>query len=140
MTQHPVWVSALRLLLGVLLLATSGGKLLDLAGFAKVVGTYRIFPDWLLLPAGIGLAAAELALALSLLAGYRLGETALAAAALHVAFLLWSALALARGLEIANCGCFGVFWERPLTRWTLLEDLGLAAACLGLWHGTRRSA
>ena len=140
MTRHPLWVTALRLLLGALLLTTAGGKLLDLAGFAKVVGTYRILPDWLLLPAGLGLALAELALAIALVAGFRLAEMALAAAALHVVFLLWSALALTRGLEIANCGCFGVFWARPLTKWTLLEDLLLAAACLGLWRGARRTA
>lgn len=40
-------------------------------------------------------------------------------------------LALHRGLQIANCGCFGVYWARPLTAVTLVEDaLLLALACL----------
>jgi hypothetical protein len=35
--------------------------------------------------------------------------TALAAMALHICFTLLASLKLLRGIEVKNCGCFGVF-------------------------------
>ena len=44
--------------------------------------------------------------------------------------MAWAAIALARGIPIGNCGCFGVFRERPLAPTTLLEDAALIALSL----------
>ena len=40
---------------------------------------------------------------------------------------------LARGLTLANCGCFGVFLARPLSWESPLEDLVALALCGFLW-------
>jgi hypothetical protein len=131
-------VLACRLLLAAVLLATAIGKLLDVGGFAAVVATYRVLPESLLLPAALALTLAELALALWLLSGIRLASGALAAALLHAVYFVWSSAALARGLDIPNCGCFGVFWPRPLTWVTLVEDGVLVLVSLAIYRGVRR--
>jgi hypothetical protein len=135
---YPWHVVVSRFLLGAVLLATGLGKLLDLRGFAGVIETYHVLPEVLAWPAGIVLTLSELALAAWLLRGRRLAPAGLVAAAMHLAYFGWSAVALLRGLDIANCGCFGIFLARPLTPWTLVEDgvLFLVAVILfvGAWR------
>lgn len=135
---RPLPTVLLRLAFAGLLLATGVAKLADLAGFAAVVGTYRLLPETLLLPSATFLAAGEVALGAWLLAGGRPFQAALATALLHVAYLAWLGLALGRDLRIPNCGCFGVFWPRPLTPWTLAEDAALLALAFVLLHRARR--
>jgi hypothetical protein len=140
--RHPRGLLAaavpLRYAFAALLLATGVAKLVDLAGFAGVVGAYRLVPETLLFPAALLLAAVEVALGAWLLARWRPVTAALAAALLHLGYLAWLALALARGLAIPNCGCFGVFWPRPLTRLTLVEDGALLVLALVLLLAVRR--
>jgi uncharacterized membrane protein YphA (DoxX/SURF4 family) len=133
-------VLVLRLLIGLILLATSTGKFVDLVGFAEIVGAYKVLPDLLLFPAGLSLALTELGLAVLLLFGRQLQLAAAAVVALHLVFVIWLAAADLRGLEIENCGCFGVFWGRPLTAWTYLEDGVMLALSLGLVLALRRRA
>ena len=77
---------------------------------------------------------AELRLAEMLLFGRNVPLASGLATALHVFFIGWAGTALLRGLEIPNCGCFGVFLARPLTAQTIAEDLVMAALCLWLWY------
>ncbi len=65
-------------------------------------------------------------------AALALAGAAAAAVVLHFAYGLWSAATILRGLHLSNCGCFGVFWPRPLGWSTVLEDLVLMAASFGL--------
>ena len=123
---------ALRVLVGVVLLATGVGKLLDLPGFARVLGTYQAFPDALLVPIAAAVTAAELLLAFWLFSGRRPFAAAVAALAAHLVYAGWSAAAVLRGLNLSNCGCFGVFWPRPLGWSTVVEDLVVAAFCAAL--------
>ena len=120
---------ALRWLIGGVLLLTAVGKLLDVAGFARVIGTYRVFPESLLLPLAILVPVSELLLALWLFSGRRLFPAAMIALAMHVAYAAWSASAVERGLKLTNCGCFGVFLPRPLGWSTVAEDLVMAFLC-----------
>ena len=49
-------------------------------------------------------------------------------------------ITLWRGLALANCGCFGVFLARPLTRQTVLEDVVmLGLSLLVRWQAHRGS-
>jgi hypothetical protein len=121
-----------------LLLATGTAKLVDLPGFAQVVASYRLLPEILLLAAATALTAAELALGVWLLTGRRLVQAALATVLLHLGYLAWLGVALGRDLEIANCGCFGVYLPRPLTGWTLVEDGALLALSVLLYLAARR--
>ena len=122
----------LRFAIGAILLVSAGGKLLDIAGFAGVLKTYAAFPDAILLPLSLAIPLAELALALWLFSGQFLAAAAAASVVMHFLYAAWSAISVLRGLRLSNCGCFGVFWPRPLGWTTVLEDLVLMAASLAL--------
>jgi hypothetical protein len=122
----------LRTLVGFVLLATAVGKLLDLPGFARVLDTYRVFPEGLLLAIGAAVVLAEVALALWLISGRRPFSAAVAGLVLHLAYAAWASSALHRGLQLSNCGCFGVFFPRRLSWSTVAEDLALAGICAAL--------
>ena len=62
----PWWAAAARWLLCALFLTTALGKLLDNRGFAQALGDYRLFPALLLLPLGLAISSAELAVAVGL--------------------------------------------------------------------------
>ena len=119
----------LRVLIASVLFATAVGKLLDVGGFARVLGTYRAFDDRALIPIAVAVPVAELLLAMWLFSSRRPFAAAMAALAMHLAYAAWSASALLRGLQLPNCGCFGVFFPRRLSWSTVVEDLVLAGAC-----------
>ena len=131
--------NVLRAVIGSLLLATAVGKLLDVPGFVAVLGSYRVLSQGVLAPAALAVIGAEVLLGLWLLSGRRLAGAALASGGLHLAYSVWAAAALARGLALPNCGCFGVFLPRPLSRSTVVEDLGMAGASLALYGLSRRT-
>ncbi len=132
--------AALRFFIAVILLATAAGKLLDLRGFAEVLRTYEAFPDGALSPLALAVPMAELALAIWLFSGRGLFSAGLAGGALHLAYALWSAVSVLRGLKLANCGCFGVFLKRPLEWSTVIEDLVMTGLSLTLSALSRRRA
>jgi methylamine utilization protein MauE len=123
----------LRVGIGLVLLATAAGKLLDIPGFARILENYEVFPRgasllwiaWLV-------SLAELFLALWLFSARRLRAAALSALLLHLLYAAWSGMAILRGLRLSNCGCFGVFLARPLTWRTVEEDVTLAALSAAL--------
>lgn len=123
-----------------LLLAAGVGKLLDMPGFYEIVDSYRILPRALVPLSAWALALSELALAAWLVWGRRLGLAALALVALHAMYLLWILITLARGIELGNCGCFGVYLARPLRWYTPFEDFALIALAVGLWLASRRAS
>lgn len=124
---------ALRAFIALVLLATGVGKGLDLPGFVEVIGTYRLLPELLHWPTALGMTAFELFLGAWLLSGRHTSLAGLTSALLHGAFTLWATIALLRGLDIPNCGCFGVFLARPLTWATPVEDAVMIAASLALF-------
>ncbi len=123
--------AALRAFIGLVLLATGAGKLLDVGGFADVLRSYQVLPEGLVGPLSVGVPVAEILVAAWLFSGFGLAAASLASAALHLVYAAWSASGLARGLALENCGCFGVFLARPLTWKTVAEDLVMVA--LSLW-------
>jgi hypothetical protein len=129
----------LRVFVGGILLATGIGKLLDVPGFLSVIATYQFFPTVVDPVIAVTMILIELRLAEWILRGrgvanYGLSEAGLASVILHLSFTAWAGLALLRGLDIPNCGCFGVFWARPLTFTTIIEDLVMVAASIGIWQ------
>lgn len=130
----------LRGLFVALLLTTGIAKLLDMPGFMDVVRSYQVLPELLVAPSAWALALTELGLAVWLALGWRLPLAALAVIALHAVFFVWITLTLIRGLELDNCGCFGVYFARPLRWYTPLEDLALILLALGLYAAVLRTA
>jgi hypothetical protein len=58
---------------------------------------------------------------------------------MHLLYAAWSAAVL-RGLKLANCGCFGVSFARPLGWSTVVEDGGMTVLSLALYALARRPA
>jgi hypothetical protein len=118
----------LKWLFGLLVLAAALGKLLDNVGFAKVITTYQFgLAENILLPLALTISLLEL-----LLAGYILREinpkrAGILLIAMHLGYTLLAIISNLRGLDIPNCGCFGVFYGRPMTWQTVVEDAALTA-------------
>ena len=126
-------VSVLRYFFVLLLLASAIGKLLDMPGFQAVVMTYQALPLSIVPMASWALALLEMGLGLWLLHGTCKVRCAFAVLLLHILYLSWLSFALLRDLQIPNCGCFGVFFPRPLTIYTLAEDSVLIVLAIALW-------
>ncbi len=65
-----------------------------------------------------------------MLSGYQLRMSALLGAGMNAGYAGWMTLSLMRGLDLPNCGCFGVFFPQPLTWRSPIEDLVLVAFCI----------
>jgi hypothetical protein len=128
---RPTTPGILRIFIGLVLFTTAVGKLLDARGFARILGSYQALPEGLLLPLAFAIPIAELALSIWLFSAVRLAGAALASAVVHFAYAIWSAVGVLRGLQLPNCGCFGVFLARPLGWSTVAEDILMVA--LSLW-------
>jgi len=124
------WRQVPRCLIGVLLVATGVGKSLDMPGFALVVADYDLLPSSLVPVAAYTLPFFELATGACLLTRAQLRTAAWSAIGLHLLLLTAVIITLGRGLQIANCGCFGVFLARPLTVQTGIEDAAMLALSL----------
>lgn len=129
----------LRWCFAVLLLAGALGKLTDMHGFTDVVASYRVLPGVWVAVAAWALAFCEAGFALWLMSERQLRSAALGVTLLHCVYFGWIALALARGLQLTNCGCFGVYWPRPLTPWSLVEDGALLIAAWALFLAAERT-
>jgi hypothetical protein len=46
---------------------------------------------------------------------------------------------LLRGLDLSNCGCYGVFFPQPLRWYSPLEDLVLVGICYALHIGAQKN-
>lgn len=125
---------SLRFLFAALLTVTGIAKLLDMTGFYEVVRSYETLPELVIPTAAWLLSVGELVLAGWLVSRYRGRTAAMVLILLHVMYLGWLLAALGRGLELSNCGCFGVYWARPLTWFSPLEDLALVLLALIYWR------
>jgi hypothetical protein len=118
----------------VVCLASALGKSLDLAGFVEVLITYRLFADWALWPVALSITGLEWVLSLWLLAGWRIQTAALLALIMYGLYAAGLVLTLLRGIDLPNCGCYGVFFPQPLRWYSPLEDMVLAGMCYALWR------
>ena len=122
--------TAVRILLGLILLAASIAKLSNLPGFVAVLHSYRFLPQGLHWPAAIIIAVSELVIGSWLCWGRHLRQAAWTAAALHCAYAGFATFMLLRRVPILNCGCFGSFLARPLSWMTVGQNLLLVALSL----------
>jgi len=116
----------IRVLLGVLIFGAGLGKALDVGGFVEVMRSYDLaLPEGLYWPGAYATILFELVLGAWVLAGWRLTIAGALAVLMHSGYLLLLSSALWRGLELDNCGCFGVFLARPLRWYSPIEDFAL---------------
>ncbi len=130
----------LRIILGGILLTAAGAKLLDLPGFVLVLRSYAVLPRELLWPAALGVIAGELMVGIWLCWGRRLFLAAYASLALHLVYASVATIILLQGKTIISCGCFGSYLSRPLSWWTVGQNLVLITLSLTLAWLARRDS
>lgn len=128
-----------RLLIGGVLLASALGKSLDLPGFVNILVTYQLLPSWSLWPVALMIIAVEWVLAAWILSGWQLPTSAFLALMLNGLYAVGLSMTLFRGLDLPNCGCYGVFFPLPLRWYSPLEDLVLVGICSVLRIGAKKS-
>lgn len=131
------WALILAWLLALAFAATGLGKALDVVGFALILRDFQLFPEALLMPLALLVIGLEFTIAGGLLHPALRARAAFGAMALAVANGLLLSLTLGRGIALQNCGCFGVFWARPLTLYSPMEDLALLLIAWLVWREAR---
>jgi len=130
----------LRLVLGVLYLAQAAGQLAAAPLMPSILAAYG-------LPLAVGLTLAVLLVVGELTCGLwfvlRPRSRALTPVLIYLAVTLTFAIlgvqALARGIEVANCGCFGVYLSQRLSLFVLAQDALLLLYGALLVRGWARS-
>ncbi|EST38298.1 hypothetical protein N566_08250 [Streptomycetaceae bacterium MP113-05] len=130
----------LRLVLGVLLVVMALGQLFSFGTMPDILSSY-----------GVTGGAASTALAVALIAAESVGgvwflvrprSTALTPVWIYTGVsVLWAALAVqayARGLDLDNCGYFGVYLSQQLRWFVLVEDALMLLYAAVLLRGARR--
>ncbi len=121
----------LQIIFVILLLTTATGKSLDIQGFADVIQTYQFgLPDAIAYSVALFVILFEFGLAIAILFHFRQKINAILLTLMHIGYVFLAATTLYRGIELKNCGCFGVFLQRPLTITTVYEDLVLVIISL----------
>ena len=100
-------VITLRVLLGLIFIYSSVGKLFNPADFAKAILRYDFLPIYFINLLAIVLPWLEFVVGLLLIAGIYKKASSLLAGASLVMFLIALISAVARGLDI-SCGCFSL--------------------------------
>ena len=132
-TINKVAIGVSRYFIASVLFLSGIGKLLDVPGFVQVLNTYQAIPEWALHFVAVTLILVELRISEWLFRSKTLVAGAFGSLVLHALFTVWTAVTLLRGVSVPNCGCFGVFLARPLTGWTIVEDLVLVLASFYLF-------
>lgn len=136
--------SALRRPLAVLspFLRLLPGGVLAVSGYLKAVRPPEEFAaaleSYWVLPVAATLALAkiipwvELLVGLALMTGYATRRAAALAASLHGVFIVLLAQAMARGLALKDCGCFGAAGPHFAPAQMLALDVALLVLCLAV--------
>lgn len=103
----PVAILCSRLVLGALFLTAGIIKLVQPGPFAATLMAYQLLPIALLRPLALVLPWIEVLTGAYLLAGLFTRAAAGAALGLLAVFMVALGQAMARGLSLENCGCFG---------------------------------
>ncbi len=136
--QNKYYYTILRFFFSFLLIATAVGKLLDNRGFSNVILSYQFgLTANIALSLGLFVSLFELFLGLSIGIQFKQKVNAILISLMHLGYVLLAVSSLYRGLELQNCGCFGVFLKRPLTQATVVEDLVLLALSISFYFQSR---
>ena len=123
--------TASRLVLGAVFLYACWEKILDPAGFAKVIQNYQILPSHLVGPMALVLPWMELVCGISLIVHRWTKGAALVVTALMLVFMTALGINMVRGVDI-SCGCFTLTEEATPSMWRyMLRDIVLLA--MSVW-------
>ena len=121
-----IMVLALRAILGGVLLYAGFLKAAGpIAEFAAAIEAYKLLPSILISPLALALPYVEMGFGVYLFSGFLTRMSAVAAGAMFATYLAVLGSALARGIDLASCGCFGADTLSP--RHTIVMDAVLLA-------------
>ncbi len=108
---------ALRLLLGAFFVYASLDKIWSPAAFAKIVYQWQVVGPVASNLVAVTLPWIELLAGLLLIAGVSKRESALVIALMLVVFIVAAGSVMARGIDVANCGCVSVAKAEAPSAW-----------------------
>jgi uncharacterized membrane protein YphA (DoxX/SURF4 family) len=108
---------ALRLLLGAFFVYASLDKIWSPAAFAKIVYQWQVVGPVSSNLVAVTLPWIELLAGLLLIAGVSKRESALVVALMLVVFIVAAGSVMARGIDVANCGCVSVAKAEAPSAW-----------------------
>ena len=134
-------VVCLRLLLGSIFIWASWHKIIDPAGFARIIANYQLVPPALINPLAYLLPWVEAVCGACLITGRLVHGSAALAGILMALFTIAYALSLVRGLNI-ECGCFSSAGENSTSGYVVLfrDALILALAASVWWINIHRQS
>ncbi|GFH37880.1 hypothetical protein SCWH03_41200 [Streptomyces pacificus] len=114
----------MRLVLGALFVAMAAGQLASLPQMPGILAAYGLVAGPAAAVLAVALIAGELVSGVWFLARPRSRALApvLVFTGVAVVWALLAVQAFARGLTVANCGCFGVFLVQSLSWFVLVQD------------------
>lgn len=110
-----------RLVVGLVFLWASFGKILDPGDFAVATANYRLLPEWGVNLLAVGLPWLEFLCALLLLSGQWVRTASLVVSGLLVLFMVVVSVSMVRGLDV-DCGCFNAQSGRKIGVKLLAQD------------------
>ena len=129
----------LKYFFGILLIATGIGKLLDNRGFADIILTYQFgLPHQWAMILGLSVSLFELLVGVFILQEKNQLRNAALTILMHSGYVFLAVVTNLRGLNLTNCGCFGVFWGRPMTWATVVEDIVLVTLSILFYFLTKK--
>lgn len=118
-----ILISANRIILGLIFIFASWGKVWEPAAFARVIANYQILPEVFIAPAAIFLPWLELTCGICLVVNRWTRGSATLLTALIVTFTAAICFNIYRGMDVA-CGCFTLDQSAPAGMWWyLLRDV-----------------
>jgi uncharacterized membrane protein YphA (DoxX/SURF4 family) len=127
----PVLLLLCRLIVGMVFIVASWNKMLDPAGFAKLVHAYKLLPLPLVNPFAVVLPWIEFVAGVLLILGAFPRSAATVSALLTIMFIVAISLTMIRGLSI-DCGCFSLESGSEVGWSLLLRDIVLLAITIPL--------
>jgi uncharacterized membrane protein YphA (DoxX/SURF4 family) len=130
--NRPAWIKwsivAMRLILGVVLIAAALPKIRDPYAFSINIREYQMIGEQLGRWMAVVLPWLELVVGALLIAGVWVNAASLISGGMMVMFILAVGSAMARGLDI-DCGCFGPEHADPVGWGLILRDCAMLFMC-----------
>lgn len=129
-----------RLILAIVFILASAGKISEPESFAVAISNYKIFPIFAINIFAIVLPWIEFVFGIFLLFGISVKECSVVFSLLLLVFILIILISIFRGLDI-NCGCFGTIEGQHIGVVKVLENFLLLslAVHLMLFHNNEKT-
>ena len=121
----------LRIVIGIIFVWASYGKILDPAGFGRIVQNYSILPEILINPVSVILPWVEAVAGILLISGFFVTGASMIINLMMFTFISAFLINIYRGIDV-SCGCFSLSVETTKSMYRyLIRDLIILMA--GIW-------